>query len=157
MLGLINTISGNYYLVNNGDVYRCYNYLNDPNYKRKVKRLLLRDNFRTSSMYALQKEAFLVSFDKIRLDALISKMSGKPGLLASSKALRQSGILDVSSDAKEHDVYLSDIAKLISYLMTLVKDLDDEFTAMGLATMLSNFLHRWGNAEIKDTSSYEEF
>lgn len=29
MLGLINTISGNYYLVNNGDVYRCYNYLND--------------------------------------------------------------------------------------------------------------------------------
>ncbi|MBE6349911.1 MAG: tetratricopeptide repeat protein [Spirochaetaceae bacterium] len=104
-----------------------------------------------------QKEAFLVSFDKIRLDALISKMSGKPGLLASSKALRQSGILDVSSDAKEHDVYLSDIAKLISYLMTLVKDLDDEFTAMGLATMLSNFLHRWGNAEIKDTSSYEEF
>lgn len=40
----------------------CYNYLNDPNYKRKVKRLLLRDNFRTSSMYALQKEAFLDSY-----------------------------------------------------------------------------------------------
>ena len=84
-------------------------------------------------------------------------MSGKPGLLASSKALRQSGILADCYDSPENEVYLGDIAKLISYLMSLVKNLDDEFTAMGLATMLSNFLHRWGNAEIKDTSDYEEF
>lgn len=37
MLNLINTKAGNYYLVNNEDVYRCYNYLNDSIFYNKVK------------------------------------------------------------------------------------------------------------------------
>lgn len=35
LLKLINTKAGNYYLVNNDDVYRCYNYLNDSIFYNK--------------------------------------------------------------------------------------------------------------------------
>ena len=37
MLGLINTTNGNYFLVKNGDFYRCYNYLNDSIFYNSVK------------------------------------------------------------------------------------------------------------------------
>lgn len=39
----------------------AYNYLNDIQYKRKVKRVLTREYFKTSNMYCLQKEAFMAS------------------------------------------------------------------------------------------------
>lgn len=39
----------------------AYNYLDDLQYKRKVKRILMKDFFKTSSMYSLQKEAFIAS------------------------------------------------------------------------------------------------
>lgn len=37
LLKLISTKAGNYYLVNNGDVYRCYNYLNDSIFYNNIK------------------------------------------------------------------------------------------------------------------------
>ena len=40
----------------------AYNYLHDPNYKRKVKRILTKEYFKTSSMYCLQKKAFLDAY-----------------------------------------------------------------------------------------------
>ncbi|MGP1457924.1 MAG: tetratricopeptide repeat protein [Treponema sp.] len=86
-----------------------------------------------------QKQAFLCSRARLLLDYLISKLSGKPGLLVTSNALRKTDVLssmisDISEDTDELDgkalvsKVFADLRKLLPYLpdQTLSQSLRNE-------------------------------
>ncbi|MBQ8292711.1 MAG: VirB4 family type IV secretion system protein [Bacilli bacterium] len=62
MLNLLNSLqSENEALYDVNMSITAYNYLKDSNYRKRVRNVILKDNFRTSPLYAKQKDGFIFS------------------------------------------------------------------------------------------------
>lgn len=83
------------------------------------------DMFRTlrnlsSSLPDVQKEAFFNSLNKLKLDYVIERLSGKPGLLSAASAIRKTGgISGMDKPTKPS------LLKTMTYMRTLINSLPD--------------------------------
>ena len=74
----------------------------------------------SSSLPPVQKDAFFNSLNKLKLDYVIERLSGKPGLLSAASAIRKTGgIAGMKSDNKPS------LLKTMSYMRTLINSLPD--------------------------------
>ncbi len=74
----------------------------------------------SSSLPQVQKDAFFNSLNKLKLDYVIERLSGKPGLLSAASAIRKTGgIAGMKSDNKPS------LLKTMTYMRTLIKSLPD--------------------------------
>lgn len=81
------------------------------------------------------KQQFMTSKTRLLLDFLIARLSGRPGLLRTSKSLRKSGIIDeiIEESSENDDASVSERAeKVIMQMRALAKDLPDKTMAQGL-------------------------
>lgn len=79
------------------------------------------------------KQEFLSSEKRILLDYIISKLSGKPGLYATAKALHNSGIIHENPALKGSDNSGIDLVKeVLAILDRLSENLDDETLRIAL-------------------------
>lgn len=81
------------------------------------------------------RKQFLTSKTRLLLDFLIARLSGKPGLLRTSKSLRKSGVIDgIIEESSESDTSsLSErTEKVIMQMRALAKELPDKAMAQGL-------------------------
>ena len=71
----------------------------------------------SSSLPPVQKDAFFNSLNKLKLDYVIERLSGKPGLLSAASAIRKTGgIAGMKSDNNKPS-----LLKTMSYMRTLIK------------------------------------
>ena len=74
----------------------------------------------SSSLPQVQKDAFFNSLNKLKLDYVIERLSGKPGLLSAASAIRKTGgIAGIKTDNKPS------LLKTMTYMRTLIKSLPD--------------------------------
>ena len=74
----------------------------------------------STSLPPVQKDAFFNSLNKLKLDYVIERLSGKPGLLSAASAIRKTGgIAGMKSDNKPS------LLKTMTYMRTLIKSLPD--------------------------------
>ena len=73
-----------------------------------------------------QKKEFMMSKNRVMLDFVISKLSGKPGLFATSRALIRSGLLHEKENARGQDLEGVPLAReVLDHLRSLSTTLDD--------------------------------
>lgn len=74
----------------------------------------------SSSLPQVQKDAFFNSLNKLKLDYVIERLSGKPGLLSAASAIRKTGgIAGMKTESKPS------LLKTMTYMRTLIKSLPD--------------------------------
>lgn len=91
------------------------------------------------------KQQFMTSKTRLLLDFLIARLSGKPGLLKTSKSLRKSGVIDeIIEETAETDISsLSErTEKVILQMRELAKDLPDKAMAKGLLEISDGVLKK---------------
>ena len=105
-----------------------------------------------------EKENFLVGKQRMQMEYLISKMSGKPGLLKTSQSLRKAGVLNVvnstdtanATESEENGISNHTIKKVISTMKKLSLDLQDKNLAKALCNSADNVLEK---IELEDEKS----
>ena len=76
---------------------------------------------------ASQRKEYMTSRNRLLLDYVISKLSGKPGLYATTKALVRSGLLHATGEAKPSEKDGIDLVKeVLADLRELSESLEDE-------------------------------
>ena len=74
----------------------------------------------SSSLQPVQKEAFYNSLNKLKLDYVIERLSGKPGFLSAASAIRKTGgIAGMKSENRPS------LLKTMTYMRTLINNLPD--------------------------------
>ena len=91
-----------------------------------------------------QKKEFMMSKNRVMLDFIISKLSGKAGLFATSKALIRSGILHENENARGQDLEGVALAReVIDHLRELSGKLDDDYLRDALDTEALKLLEQF--------------
>jgi len=89
-----------------------------------------------------KKSEYLSSLDHLRIDFLLKKMSGSPGLLRTAQSIREfDGIPDAELDSIELDSLA--VQKTLEYLKDLVRELHDKKIASILNLKISDLLSAW--------------
>ncbi|HQL04554.1 MAG TPA: tetratricopeptide repeat protein [Treponemataceae bacterium] len=89
-----------------------------------------------------KKSEYLSSLDHLRIDFLLKKMSGSPGLLRTAQSIREfDGIPDAELDSIELDSLA--VQKTLEYLKDLVRELHDKKIASILSSKISDLLSDW--------------
>lgn len=89
-----------------------------------------------------KKSEYLSSLDHLRIDFLLKKMSGSPGLLRTAQNIRDfDGIPDPELDSITLDAQA--VQKTLEYLKDLVHELDDKKIASILSSKISDLLSGW--------------
>lgn len=93
-----------------------------------------------------EKEKFRSGKQRMQMEYLISKMSGKPGLLKTSQSLRKAGILGEVADNLRTDesgnVSNQEIKDVIGIMKKLSASLDDKNLAKALCSSADNVLEK---------------
>jgi len=104
-----------------------------------------------------KKKQFMTSRNRLMLDYIIAKLSGKPGLFATVSALLKSGVLnqnptpteEITSDITVDTSNDGDIVKLLNSVMenlkTLCKNLEDDYLRDALDTEILALLEKIKN------------
>ena len=91
-----------------------------------------------------QKKEFMLSKNRVMLDFIISKLSGKAGLFATSKALIRSGLLHENENARGQDLEGVALAReVIDHLRELSGKLDDDYLRDALDTEAMKLLEQF--------------
>ena len=91
------------------------------------------------------KRQFLLSKTRLLLDFLIARLSGKPGLLKTSKSLRKSGIIDDLIEETEEDdnIPVTELTeKVLVKMQELAKNLPDQTMAQGLLNLSDEVIEK---------------
>ena len=91
------------------------------------------------------KRQFLLSKTRLLLDFLIARLSGKPGLLKTSKSLRKSGIIDnlIEETEEENDIPVTELTeKVLVKMQELAKNLPDQTMAQGLLNLSDEVIEK---------------
>ncbi|MCQ2591893.1 MAG: tetratricopeptide repeat protein [Treponema sp.] len=99
-----------------------------------------------------EKESFLAGKPRMQIEYLISKMSGRPGLLQTSQSLRKSGTIDAVENNLDEETDLSNesLRKVIKLMKKLTADLDDKYLAKALCCSADSILEQ---IELQDQKS----
>ena len=93
----------------------------------------------------LERSAFFSGTDRVKLDSLINKLSGRPGLLATAEAIRQQGLVEVPEEVydvvKKFDTP-SVIGKVFGFMRPLIRELPDQDAAAALDNAVSDIIQR---------------
>ncbi|MDY5633937.1 MAG: hypothetical protein SPF29_05150, partial [Treponema porcinum] len=82
---------------------------------------------------------------RLLLDFLIARLSGKPGLLKTSKSLRKSGIIDnlIEETEEENDIPVTELTeKVLVKMQELAKNLPDQTMAQGLLNLSDEVIEK---------------
>lgn len=91
------------------------------------------------------KRQFLLSKTRLLLDFLIARLSGKPGLLKTSKSLRKTGIIDdlIEETKEEDDIPVTELTeKVLLKMQELAKNLPDQTMAQGLLNLSDEVIEK---------------
>ena len=93
----------------------------------------------------VKREGFYAGMKRMQMDYIISKLSGKPGLLDVADTLRDKGLVRVP--AEKYDIVErfdepAVSARVISLMRPLVQQLPDKDDALSLDSSLRNILER---------------
>ena len=91
------------------------------------------------------KRQFLLSKTRLLLDFLIARLSGKPGLLKTSKSLRKTGIIDDLIEETEEDdnIPVTELTeKVLVKMQELAKNLPDQTMAQGLLNLSDEVIEK---------------
>lgn len=91
------------------------------------------------------KRQFLLSKTRLLLDFLIARLSGKPGLLKTSKSLRKTGIIDdlIEETEEEDDIPVTELTeKVLVKMQELAKNLPDQTMAQGLLNLSDEVIEK---------------
>ena len=104
-----------------------------------------------------EKAEFMASPIRMKMEYLISKMSGIPGLLKTALSLKKSGILDDELSAgtedgklhsdKDFSVTNHELRKVFKYMKKLSDGLDDSYLADAMCNRIDNVLEKIELAE----------
>ena len=103
-----------------------------------------------------EKAEFMASPVRMKMEYLISKMSGIPGLLKTALSLKKSGVLDPEEDDSESSsmyaqnsftVTNHELRKVFKCMKKLSDGLDDEYLADAMCNRIDNVLERIELAE----------
>ena len=101
-----------------------------------------------------EKEKFQTGKQRMQMEYLISKMSGKPGLLKTSQSLRKAGLLGEVADNRQAgesgNVSNQEIKDVIGIMKKLSTSLDDKNLAKALCSSADNVLEK---IELEDKKS----
>ena len=101
-----------------------------------------------------EKEKFRSGKQRMQMEYLISKMSGKPGLLKTSQSLRKAGVLGEVADnlhsGENGNVSNQEIKDVIGIMKKLSASLDDKNLAKALCSSADNVLEK---IELEDKKS----
>lgn len=93
-----------------------------------------------------EKEKFRTGKQRMQMEYLISKMSGKPGLLKTSQSLRKAGVLGEVADnlrtGESGNVSNQEIKDVIGIMKKLSASLDDKNLAKALCSSADNVLEK---------------
>ena len=93
-----------------------------------------------------EKEKFRTGKQRMQMEYLISKMSGKPGLLKTSQSLRKAGVLGEVADnlrtGESGSVSNQEIKDVIGIMKKLSASLDDKNLAKALCSSADNVLEK---------------
>jgi hypothetical protein len=91
-----------------------------------------------------QQKEFMMSKNRVMLDFIISKLSGKAGLFATSKALIRSGLLHENQNARGQDLEGIPLAReVLEYLRELGTKLTDDYLRDALDTEALKVLEKF--------------
>ncbi len=91
----------------------------------------------SSSLPPVQKDAFFNSLNKLKLDYVIQRLSGKPGLLSAASAIRQTGgIAGMKTENKPS------LLKTMTYMRTLINSLPDASQSWLLGKEVDKVIHK---------------
>ncbi len=91
-----------------------------------------------------QQKEFMMSKNRVMLDFIISKLSGKAGLFATSKALIRSGLLHENENARGQDLEGIPLAReVLEHLRQLGTKLDDDYLRDALDTEALKVLEKF--------------
>jgi len=104
---------------------------------------------------ANEKDSFLSCRIRMMIEYIIARMSGKPGLLITAKALLESGALGEDYDSQltkeaEDDLSNAMITHVLKYMKKLASSLEDETLSKALCMSADNILER---IELEDVKS----
>lgn len=85
-----------------------------------------------------KKEEFLISLDRLRLDYVIDRLQGRPGLLAAAQALRTNGIVSPKQPSNEDQEKA--LSNTLGYMRDLAKNLPDNFQAEALEKKIDTII-----------------
>lgn len=91
------------------------------------------------------KRQFLLSKTRLLLDFLIARLSGKPGLLKTSKSLRKTGIIDdlIEETEEDDDISVTELTeKVLVKMQELAKNLPDQTMAQGLLNLSDEVIEK---------------
>lgn len=91
------------------------------------------------------KRQFLLSKTRLLLDFLIARLSGKPGLLKTSKSLRKTGIIDdlIEETEEDDDIPVTELTeKVLVKMQELAKNLPDQTMAQGLLNLSDEVIEK---------------
>ena len=100
-----------------------------------------------------EKEKFRTGKQRMQMEYLISKMSGKPGLLKTSQSLRKTGVLgevDAVTSDEGGNISNQAIKDVIGIMKKLSADLEDKNLAKALCSSADNVLEK---IELEDKKS----
>ena len=92
-----------------------------------------------------EKEKFRTGKQRMQMEYLISKMSGKPGLLKTSQSLRKTGVLgevEAVTSGESGNVSNQEIKDVIGIMKKLSASLDDKNLAKALCSSADNVLEK---------------
>ena len=80
-----------------------------------------------------KKETFLTSLDRLKLDYVINRLMGKPGLLAAAGAVRNTGGLVIDNSSEKPS-----LLKTMTYMRDLSSNLPDKNVAIALSNAIDD-------------------
>ena len=99
----------------------------------------------------IEKENFLASPIRMKMEYLISKMSGIPGLLKTALSLKKTGVLDdgdyANTSRKDFAVTNHELRKVFKCMKVLSDDLDDTYLADAMCNSIDFILEKIELAE----------
>ena len=98
-----------------------------------------------------EKEDFLASPIRLKMEYIIAKMSGIPGLLKTALSLKKAGLLgEANLDTVSQNVFAvtnHELRKVFKCMKKLSNDLDDEYLADAMCNSIDNILEKIELAE----------
>ncbi len=97
-----------------------------------------------------EKKDFMSSPVRMKIEYLISKLSGQPGLLKTALSLKKSGILGeegLPSAQKDFSVTNHELRKVFKCMKSLSNELEDEYLADAMCNRIDNVLEKIELAE----------
>ena len=97
-----------------------------------------------------EKAEFMASPMRMKIEYLIAKLSGEPGLLKTALSLKKSGVLgesDTAAASKDFAVTNHELRKVFKCMKNLSDGLDDQYLADAMCNRIDNVLEKIELAE----------